>query len=183
MTWHRPDAQLNSFISGGVEIPHLGLNLRLRYKDNPKSKNDQYLKLAIIWTAWDGSDISRREITTTPERASRPATEDHAFSARLRQVSLTPISLTEAQPALAKKMPAQMDIRLAGHSSLSPTSMGLMQQSHRGYGSKWDNIRYHLNLHIGEAEYTAIVDGGLVDPDRGLGGGGGGDFFCKIFFE
>lgn len=97
MTWHRPDAQLNSFISGGVEIPHLGLNLRLRYKDNPKSKNDQYLKLAIIWTAWDGSDISRREITTTPERASRPATEDHAFSARLRQVSLTPISLTEAQ--------------------------------------------------------------------------------------
>lgn len=48
--------------------------------------------------------------------------------------------------------------------------MGLMQPSHRWNGSKWgDNIRYHFNLHIGEAEYTAIVDGGLVDPDRGGG--------------
>ncbi|KAL2701625.1 hypothetical protein AAEP93_005923 [Penicillium crustosum] len=93
----RPDAQLNFFISGGVEIPHLGLNLRLRYKDDPTSKKDQYLKLAIIWTVWDGSDLHQREITTTPERASGPGTEDHTFSARLRQVSLTPISLTEAQ--------------------------------------------------------------------------------------
>ncbi|CAI7567878.1 unnamed protein product [Penicillium palitans] len=58
---------------------------------------DVYLKLAIIWTAWDGSDLHQREITTTPERASGPGTEDHTFSARLRQVSLTPISLTEAQ--------------------------------------------------------------------------------------
>jgi chorismate mutase len=24
----------------------------------------------------------------------------------------------------------------------------------------------HLNLHIGKAEYKAIADGGLVDPDR-----------------
>lgn len=72
----RPDAQLNLFISGGVEIPHLGLNLRLRYKDDPKSKTDQYLKLAIIWTAWDGSDLHQREITTTPERASGPGTEE-----------------------------------------------------------------------------------------------------------
>ena len=30
---------------------------------------------------------------------------------------------------------------------------------------KWDSIQHHLNLHIGEAEYKAIVDGGLVDPD------------------
>ncbi|KAJ5516045.1 hypothetical protein N7527_007605 [Penicillium freii] len=30
---------------------------------------------------------------------------------------------------------------------------------------KWDSIQHHLNLHVGEAEYTAIVDGGLVDPD------------------
>jgi hypothetical protein len=44
----RPDTQLNFFISGGVEIPHLGLYLRLIYKDDPKSKKDQYLKLAII---------------------------------------------------------------------------------------------------------------------------------------
>ncbi|KAJ9483294.1 hypothetical protein VN97_g10124 [Penicillium thymicola] len=33
---------------------------------------------------------------------------------------------------------------------------------------KWDSIQYHLNLHVGEAEYTAIVDGGLVDPDGGV---------------
>jgi hypothetical protein len=30
---------------------------------------------------------------------------------------------------------------------------------------KWGRIQHHLNLHIGEAEYKAIVDGGLVDPD------------------
>ncbi|CAI7656463.1 unnamed protein product [Penicillium crustosum] len=30
---------------------------------------------------------------------------------------------------------------------------------------KWDSIQHHLNLHVGEAAYTAIVDGGLVDPD------------------
>jgi hypothetical protein len=30
---------------------------------------------------------------------------------------------------------------------------------------KWDSIQHHLKLHIGEAEYKAIVDGGLVDPD------------------
>lgn len=30
---------------------------------------------------------------------------------------------------------------------------------------KWDSLQHHLNLHIGEAEYKAIVDGGLVDPD------------------
>ncbi|OQE91627.1 hypothetical protein PENNAL_c0009G07093 [Penicillium nalgiovense] len=30
---------------------------------------------------------------------------------------------------------------------------------------KWDSIQHHLNLHIGEAEYKAVVDGGLVDPD------------------
>lgn len=49
-----------------------------------------------MWTAWDGSDVYQRETTATPERASGPGTEDHTFSARLRQVSLTPISLTEA---------------------------------------------------------------------------------------
>ena len=31
---------------------------------------------------------------------------------------------------------------------------------------KWDSIQQHLNLHIGKAEYKAIADGGLVDPDR-----------------
>jgi hypothetical protein len=30
---------------------------------------------------------------------------------------------------------------------------------------KRESIQHHLNLHIGEAEYKAIVDGGLVDPD------------------
>jgi hypothetical protein len=30
---------------------------------------------------------------------------------------------------------------------------------------KWDSIQHHLNLHVGEAKYKAIVDGGLVDPD------------------
>ncbi|OQD96392.1 hypothetical protein PENSOL_c016G04439 [Penicillium solitum] len=49
-----------------------------------------------MWTAWDGSDVYQRETTATPERASGPGTENHTFSARLRQVSLTPISLTEA---------------------------------------------------------------------------------------
>ncbi|KAJ6186632.1 hypothetical protein N7519_007933 [Penicillium mononematosum] len=28
----------------------------------------------------------------------------------------------------------------------------------------WDSIQHHLNLHIGDAEYKAIADGGLVDP-------------------
>jgi hypothetical protein len=31
---------------------------------------------------------------------------------------------------------------------------------------KWDSTQQHLNLHIGKAEYKAIADGGLVDPDR-----------------
>jgi hypothetical protein len=30
---------------------------------------------------------------------------------------------------------------------------------------RWYSIQHHLNLHIGEAEYKTIVDGGLVDPD------------------
>ncbi|KAJ5807616.1 Major facilitator superfamily domain general substrate transporter [Penicillium robsamsonii] len=32
-------------------------------------------------------------------------------------------------------------------------------------GLKWTSIQHHFKLHVGEAEYTAIVDGGLVDPD------------------
>ena len=28
---------------------------------------------------------------------------------------------------------------------------------------KWDSIQRHLDLHIDEAEYPAIVDGGLMD--------------------
>lgn len=31
--------------------------------------------------------------------------------------------------------------------------------------AKWDDIHHSLDLHTGEAEYKAIVDGDLVDPD------------------
>lgn len=92
-----PDAQVRFFIAGGVEIPHLGVSLRLRYRDCSESPEDQYLRLAIIWTAWDGNDLHQRKKTNTPARAGGPETENHTFSARLREASLTPVILTEEQ--------------------------------------------------------------------------------------
>lgn len=33
---------------------------------------------------------------------------------------------------------------------------------------KWDNVQHAFKVSIGEAKYTAIVDGGLLGPDEQL---------------
>lgn len=96
------NAQLNFSISGGVEIPSFILTLRLAYKDRPDQKDNQYLKLTMIWTAWDEIDFEKRGFATAPAFADGPETQHHTFSARLRQASLTAINLTQTEAKLCQ---------------------------------------------------------------------------------
>lgn len=78
-------AQLTFEISGGVEIPHFVLSLRLAYKLDPRAKDVSYLRLKMIWAAWDetGGDQNR------PTLVSK-----HTFSARLGEVSFAEVTLS-----------------------------------------------------------------------------------------
>jgi hypothetical protein len=70
--------------------------------------------------------MHQRETTTTPEWASSPGTEGLTFSARLRQVSLTPISLTEAQASSCQGNAGADGYQARWASKVVPTPMGLM---------------------------------------------------------
>ncbi|KAJ5898752.1 hypothetical protein N7495_003496 [Penicillium taxi] len=55
------------------------------------------MTLTMIWISWDEHEFDKRETATTPETLYSPQIENHAFSARLGQTSLTAIKLTEEQ--------------------------------------------------------------------------------------
>ena len=121
------NSQLGFSISGGVEIPHFKVRLRLKYTDPKDTKSESYITVSMVWTAWDSQGFKERSIITNP--ATSAIAEEHSFSARLKQASMIPINLTESQAAICQGEPGVAGFQVRWACDVRPHTYGLSMSS------------------------------------------------------
>lgn len=112
-------ARLTFFIAGGMEIPHLGINLRLEYKGN--DGNNRELRLVMIWTAWDDCTFHQPRHQWMLDGSLHT----HSFSGRLRLASVDEISLNNDQAFNCQSNVGTPAFRFRWASDFAPYCFGL----------------------------------------------------------